>query len=112
MGREPGERHEHFDAAGNLTGVTIVTRDPEFTGADRAWALASYRAEMELGPHGIPMSEAMDPANQFVFRGPAAPKVDWAEKALKDSMDAFYKANPNANRNGHKWGGVTRKSRG
>ena len=37
MGREPVERHEHFDADGVLTGVTVVHRDPEFTPAGVAY---------------------------------------------------------------------------
>ena len=109
MGREPGERHEHFDAAGSLTGVTIVTREPEFTAADRAWALASYRAELELGPHGIPMSEATDPANQYAFEADEFPLVDFAEKTLKDAIDKRHREWPDENRNGHKWR-VRRKS--
>jgi hypothetical protein len=108
-GREPLERHEHYDAAGALTGYTVVRRDPEFTAQDRAWLLASRAADAEPMSHGIPLSEAMDPANQFAFKGPGKPQVDWAEKALRDDIDAYYKGRPDINRNGHKWGGVTRR---
>jgi hypothetical protein len=89
--------------------VTVVTRTPEFTREDVALLVASRRMQREIGPHGIPMSEAMDPANQFAFKGPGQPKVDWAEKALRDDIDAYYKGRPDINRNGHKWGGVTRR---
>jgi hypothetical protein len=89
--------------------VTVVTRTPEFTREDVALLIASKRMQREVGAHGIPMSEAMDPANQFAFKGPGKPQVDWAEKALRDDIDAYYKGRPDINRNGHKWGGVTRR---
>jgi hypothetical protein len=34
LGRVPSERHEHYDPEGNLTGFTIVVRDPEWTDSD------------------------------------------------------------------------------
>lgn len=59
------------------------------------------------------MDEATDPANQFAFEGSEKPVVDYAEKALADKRDAYYKqrdtkSNP-VNRNGHLWG-VKRRS--
>jgi hypothetical protein len=39
-GWSPTETHEHRDAAGNLTGTTIVTREPEFDDRLRAEYLA------------------------------------------------------------------------
>jgi hypothetical protein len=46
LGWEPEERHEHYDADGNLTGYTVVTRDPEFDDGDleRLLALRAYEA--------------------------------------------------------------------
>jgi hypothetical protein len=108
-GREPLERHEHYDAAGALTGYTVVRRDPEFTAQDRAWLLASRAADAEPMSHGIPLSEAMDPANQFAFKGQEAPVIDYADKALKDAQDRYYRAHKDAGRNGHRWGKVTRR---
>lgn len=66
--------------------------------------IAQARIQSGIGSHGIPMAEAMDPANQFMFRGFPVPQVDWAEKARQDAKDAFYRSNPEANRNGHMWG--------
>lgn len=111
MGRQAVERHEHFDPDGVLTGVTVVTHDPEFTREDVTLLLAHRRKKANAEPlsYGIPQSEALDPANQFAFKGPKAPTVDYAEKAFKDEVDAYYKAHPNVNRNGHRWGGVTRR---
>lgn len=87
-----------------LVGVTVVTREPEYTDEDRARLIALRRLEQELGPHGYPMSEAMDPANQFAFEGYEKPRTDFVEKARKDAMDAYYKRYPDADRNGHIWG--------
>jgi hypothetical protein len=110
VGREPLERHEHYDAAGVLTGYTIVRRDPEFTEQDRAWLLGSRAADAEPKSHGIPLSEAMDPANQFAFKGQEVPRIDYADKALKDAQDLFYAGRPkDESRNGHRWGRVTRR---
>lgn len=39
MGDEPSEVHEHFDADGNLTGTTVVTREPEWDDESRNLAL-------------------------------------------------------------------------
>lgn len=91
--------------------MTVVSRDPEFTPLDLARLLASRRKDGELGPHGIPLSEALDPANQFAFDAPEKPSIDWAEKTALDQMDRYYKTRPKGeSRNGHRWGRVTRRS--
>lgn len=82
----------------------VTVREPEFTPGGVALLVASRRWEAELGPHGFPLSEAMDPANQFAFEGYEKPRMDWADKAMQDAKDRFYEANPKANRNGHRWG--------
>lgn len=84
--------------------MTVVTREPEFSRDDVASLLALRRLEQEIGPHGFPMSEATDPANQFAFEGYEKPRTDYVEKARRDAMEAFYKRYPDANRNGHIWG--------
>lgn len=111
LGREPVERHEHYDADGVLTGVSVVSRDAEFTREDLARLLASRRKDREMGPHGITLSEALDPANQFAFEAPEKPQIDWAEKTAQDQAERYYKTRPKGeSRNGHRWGRVTRRS--
>ena len=87
----------------------MVRKGPEFTREDVALLLADLALEQDMGPHGIPMSEATDPANQFAFEGFALPRVDFAAKAMEDAKAKYYKEWPDANRNGHLWG-VRRKS--
>ena len=60
----------------------------------------------DLGPHGIPMSEAMDPQNEHAFAAAngGLPSIDHAERAVEDAKDRYYAQWPEANRNGHKWG--------
>lgn len=104
-------RFEYDDDGRMVRSVAIP--EPEWSPDDVAFLVASRLKERELGPHGIPMSEAMDPANQYAFEGRDKPLVDWAEKARKDKQDAYYKQydqkdNP-VNRNGHIWT-VQRKS--
>jgi hypothetical protein len=83
--------------------ASVTTAEPEWDPEQVALLLESRAIDAERGPHGFPMSEATDPANQFVFEGSKAPLTDWAEKAKRDQMDAFYKAWPDAPRNGHIW---------
>lgn len=98
-------RYEYDDDGRMVRSVAVA--EPEWSPDDVAFLIASRLAERELGPHGIPMSEALDPANQFAFESPEGPRVDWAEKTKRDRMDAYYKRhdtkdNP-VNRNGHIW---------
>lgn len=99
-------RYEYDDAGRLVRSVTIP--ESEWSPADVSLLVMSRMDERDRGPHGFPMSEATDPANQFKFQGQEKPLMDWAEKARKDSQDAFYKQrdtkdNP-VNRNGHIWG--------
>lgn len=74
----------------------VTTREPEFSPDDVAALIASRRAEqVKRGPHGIPLAEAMDPANQFAFEA-VGPAKDWAMDALHRKQELFYKQNPNA----------------
>lgn len=100
-----------YDDAGRLIRSVSVS-EPEWSPDDVALLVASKILGREIGSHGFPMSEAMDPANQFGFSGPQAPLVDFAEKARLDAQDAFYKQHDKkdhpVNRNGHIWG-VTKR---
>lgn len=67
LGWEPEERHEHYDAQGELTGYTLVTRDPEFDDGDleRLLALRHYQAGVcDCGNHE---SLTSDKSNVFAF---------------------------------------------
>ncbi len=48
LGWEPSERHEHFDAAGNPTGWTVVTRESEWDPIERARLLALELHDREV----------------------------------------------------------------
>lgn len=69
--------------------------------------LALKEVEDLNGPHGIPMDVATDPANQFRFKVPAGPTVDYAARALEAGQKAYYakwdqKDKP-ISRAGHLW---------
>jgi hypothetical protein len=85
-----------------VVGIT-VTHEAEFSVTDRALLSAHKQLVADIGPHGIPMSEATDPANQFEFMVPEAPTTDWAAKALLDGQDAYYTKYKTASRHGHIW---------
>jgi hypothetical protein len=60
----------------------------------------------EVGPHGVPMSEAMDPANAFKFVTTVV--TDFAAETLAADQKAYYDKwdkNPDRpiNRAGHLW---------
>ncbi|MEO2134603.1 hypothetical protein [Microbacterium sp.] len=61
---------------------SVTVREPEYDDRDRALIIASQAAADEpRGRHGIPLSEAMDPKNQFAYE-PVGPTVDWAQSAI------------------------------
>ncbi|MBC8726063.1 hypothetical protein F6X37_32365 [Paraburkholderia sp. 31.1] len=65
--------------------------EPRFTPGEVAILLASRRAEREpRGRHGIPLAEALDPANQFAYE-PVGPNVDWAQSTINEAEAAFEK---------------------
>jgi hypothetical protein len=49
-GRVPAERHEHYDAEGNLTGFTVVVREPEWTDEDVRQLLEQSQVDAEACP--------------------------------------------------------------
>ncbi|KRC52127.1 hypothetical protein ASE16_03505 [Leifsonia sp. Root227] len=82
---------------------TITRREPEFRVQDRVQMLAFQSIEEDMGPYGIPVSEAMDPKNQFAYVPSWSPSTNWAVKAVEDRKDSFYEANKDSSRNGHVW---------
>lgn len=101
QGWEPAEVTT-FEYDGDRLVRSVTVREPEWSMYDVAVLLASRRRA--VGPHGIPVAEATDPANREAFAGYEMPVVDYATKALEDARDRYYKAWPDANRNGHMWG--------
>lgn len=66
LGWEPEERHEHYDAEGNLTGYTVVTRESEWGDDDRTRLLALAQYENGLHVCGFHWSLLEDPTNVFM----------------------------------------------
>lgn len=69
---EPSEElHEHYDADGNLTGSTLVTR-PGWADMDRAWALGLALREAGTCPGcGGDLAETLDPDWKWIPEDPA-----------------------------------------
>jgi hypothetical protein len=93
-----------------VVGLT-VTRESEYSSTDRALLEAHQALIADLGPHGIPMSEATNTANQFEFEAPESPRIDFAAKVLSDAQDAYYAKYPKAPRQAHIWRVKRRPSR-
>lgn len=60
----------------------------------------------EIGPHGVPMSEAMDPANAWDFATTIV--TDFAAETLAADQNAYYELHDKdpkkpINRAGHLW---------
>lgn len=73
MGWEPEERHEHYDADGNLTGYTVVTREAEWDDRQRERMLALAYYERGVCDCGFHESVATDRANTFTFETKVCP---------------------------------------
>lgn len=101
MGWVPRE-HTTFVYDGDRLVETVTRKEPEWSKAERDLMVAFTLLEAETPSHGVPLSEATDPANQFAYRVPD-PVVDFAAKALADHEAAFDKKYPDQNKNGYLW---------
>lgn len=90
----------------------VTVREPEFNAGEVALLLGSREVEFEpKNSLGIPLSESMDPKNQFAYVSPDAPVVDWAEAELGRKQDLYYLAPERKDkpRHGHRWRAPTLK---
>lgn len=103
LGVEPAEVTTfEYDEAGRLVSAVTV-REAEFSAWDRAVLVADWkRTNVLRGRHGLPLSEALDPANQFGFEV-LPPLTDWAQKKLNEVQDAFKKKYPEADMDALLW---------
>jgi hypothetical protein len=91
-----------YDDTGRVVREVTVT-EPEFDDEQVSWLLASEALEADIGPHGQPMSEATDPANEFAYKAPKRPVIDHAERARMSAADRYHKEWPDASRHGELW---------
>lgn len=95
-GWSPAEVHEHFDVDGNLTGRTVVTREPLWDDSDRGRALALGEYEASLCPCGCgqPLDEAADPKRAFSvesFRCQARRALEKIRRADRETAERVKK---------------------
>ena len=79
----------------------IVTREPEWDQESVDLLAAHLAAEASKGAHGIPMDRATRKGAKFT--GPAEPTHDLAQKDMARRQRKYYKANPDADRDGDLW---------
>jgi hypothetical protein len=90
--------HEHYDAEGELTGTTVVTRESAWDEDSRARAVAlqTYEADLCKCGCGQPASEAYDPTqvykvDSFVCQAARAIELGKKEIAKKAEQDRWKK---------------------
>lgn len=91
--------HE-YDDAGRLV-RTVTVAEPEWTADEVALFLAARRVEADMGPHGIPWSEAMAPNAKFV--ADPVPLQNAAVAAAARAKDAYFTQWKDAPREGLVW---------
>ena len=99
LGWEPEERHEHYDADGNLTGYTLVTRESEWSDDDRRRLLALAQYEAELHTCGFHWSLLEDPDNVFMPQHRVCPVCKGSDRFQRIQDHADHKAAETANGN-------------
>ena len=94
LGWEPTETHTHYDADGNVTGRTVVTREPEWDDAERDQMLALVEYEAGVCDCGFHES-VIDPDTLHVtFDDRVCPVCAGAtqyRRHLDDRDDEFLK---------------------
>lgn len=90
-----------YDGAGRMVRAVTV-REPEFSAWDRALFYDLWSTEKApRGSHGVLLSEATNPDNQYAFdvprneRGVPTPATDYAQKALEDAQAEYRSRYPN-----------------
>jgi hypothetical protein len=103
-GWEPAEVTT-FEYDGDLLVRSVTVREPEWASDDVALLLALRRLEADMGPHGVPMSEATDLANRGKFIVNEVPKVDYARLAIDKAREHHYTEFPKAkdDQSAHIW---------
>jgi len=94
-GWEPAEVTT-YEYDGDRLVRSVTVREGEFTPDEVALLLASRRVAADMGSHGVPMSEATDPAHRGKFIVNEAPRVDYARLAIAKKRDHYYAENPSA----------------
>jgi len=74
----------------------------DFSPVDIGLLLAAREMQADVGPHGLPMSVATNPENQFAFEA-GLPVTDWASRTLAAEQKNYYASYPDADRSGHLW---------
>jgi hypothetical protein len=83
-----------YEYDGDRLVASVTIREPEFSSLDVAVLLeARRRQRVKRGPHGYPITEAMDPDNQFAFKADK-PVRDWAMTALHQAQKAWFASHP------------------
>lgn len=80
----PEERHEHYDADGNLTGFTVVTREPEWDDEQREAFedLRAYESEVHVNGCGLHDSIARENPDAKIAED-TCPKCAEVEVAMR-----------------------------
>ncbi|RUQ06685.1 hypothetical protein D8M34_06600 [Microbacterium sp. HSID17254] len=91
-----------YDGSGRVVRAVTV-QESEFSDWDVA-ALLADRAEAAVprGPHGIPIADATDPANQYKF-SVELPTTDFAARALHEAQERYRKQYPDADMGSLLW---------
>lgn len=89
-GWEATETHTHYDAEGNTTGVTVVTREPEWDDEQRSLALARIDYQNGIhGPCGTHLAKALDHTVQRVVEQERFVCLDC--EAIEQTRDRYHK---------------------
>lgn len=83
----------------------MTRRESEYDDRQVAYLLAAAELRRDVGPHGIPMSDATDPQNSLTRRGkdPSRPRghyravgpvLDFAEQAMQMAKADYYRDKP------------------
>jgi len=85
LGEPTEEVVEHYDAAGNLTGRSVITRRSPWTDEDRGWLLALRAEEQETcSGCGQPLDVCRDPKTA----GTWTPRVDVCQACVVVEAEA------------------------
>jgi hypothetical protein len=99
-GWEPRTVTEYeYDEDGRMV-ASVTSTEPEFTNSEVGILLASLALELELGPHGVPMHVASDPAvrdrievyatTDFVAQKLAQTKASYEKDYSHQDMSGIY----------------------